>query len=497
MNTPRFLSIKTQFVAIALLLVATSSALWGWWSWQTERNLLYTGLEREGRQMLTSLASPIINALLYEEMGVIEEGGLLDNFIDEITTSSSMQVVCAFVTDQGGRVLAHNKYVEYGKIYDDPLTQAALHGSHFQSQLRHGKSGPAQELDMAMPLQIHGKRWGALRVTVSTAPLERKLNQLTKRIVASALLYFLVGGALSYLIGRSMAKPLQRLAEAMASVSSDNLSVQLPPERNDEIGRLQTSFRNMLDRLRRSEAERECAVDQLVQSEKLASIGKLVSGVAHEVNNPLGAISTCLYNIEQGSGNQARNIEIIKQGILRIERIVRQLSDFSRTGSLELEPVPSDQFFSESAEFGRLALKRYDVVLDVKDRCLPPQLLVVDKGKIQQVLLNLLINAADASPPGGVIRLEAQYRNGCYYLEVSDCGPGIPEYLQRSIFELFFTTKPAGEGTGVGLAICKNIVEMHRGTMTVTSRPGATCFTITLPLNQREEPGANLSSVAG
>lgn len=497
MTTRRFISIKTQFVAIALLLVACSSALWGWWTWKIERDLLYHGLQREGRQMLTSLASPIINALLYEEMGVIEEGGLLDNFIEEITTSSTLQVISAFVTDQNGRVLAHNQYTEYGKVYDDPLTSAALNGHRFQSVLRALPKDATQALDMAMPLQIHGKRWGALRVAVSTAPLDQKLHQLTQRIVLSALLYFLVGGLASYLIGRSMARPLQRLSEAMTAVSSHNLSVQLPPERNDEIGRLQASFRSMLERLRQSESERERAVGQLVHSEKLASIGKLVSGVAHEVNNPLGAISTCIYNIEQHTGNQARNLEIIKQGIQRIERIVRQLSDFSRTASLEIEPIASDQFFQESADFGRLTLKRYDVVLRVEDYCRPPQVLLLDKGKIQQVLLNLLINAADASPPGGVIHLKNYHANNSYYLEVSDNGPGIPEHLQQSIFELFFTTKPAGEGTGVGLAICKSIVEMHHGTITVTSRPGATSFTIALPLNQREESGANLSTTAG
>jgi len=223
-----------------------------------------------------------------------------------------------------------------------------------------------------------------------------------------------------------------------------------------------------------------------VQSEKLATLGKIVAGVAHEVNNPLGAINASIYNLEQKSGNQLRNMEIIKQGVERIERIVRQLSDFSRTASLELQPLASEGFFSECAEFSRVALKRFDVELVTEDRCAPALMLQLDKGKIQQVLLNLLFNAAQASPLRGIIRLSAQLTPGYYQLEVEDQGSGIPPEAQRTVFDIFYTTKHAGEGTGIGLAICKSIVEMHGGTITFSSRPGKTVFTVSLPLTPTE-----------
>jgi len=492
MTTRRFISIKTQFALLAMLLVAFSSALWGFFAWKTERDLLYASLEREGRQMLTSLASPIINALLYEEMGVIEEGGLLDNFIEEIKKNPSLSVVSAFVTDQNGKVLAHTQYTEYGKQYHDPLTRAAITEGRYQSSLQKQPGQPAAVLDMAMPLHIYQKSWGTLRVAVSTAPLEAQLRALSRRIAATSLAFFLLGMAASYLIGRSMARPLQRLSEIMASVSTDNLQVELPPDRPDEIGRLQESFRTMLERLGQSETERKRAVTHLVQSEKLASLGKIVAGVAHEVNNPLGAINVAIYNLEQKSSNHPRNIEIIKQGVERIERIVRQLNDFSRTASLELHPISSDCFFTECAEFSRVALKRFDLQLMTEDRCTPPIMLQLDKGKIQQVLLNLLFNAAQASPPRAMIRLSAQLTPTCYQLEVADQGTGIPEEAQRAVFDIFYTTKQAGEGTGIGLAICKSIVEMHGGTITFISCPGNTVFTVCLPLIPTETSNAHL-----
>lgn len=486
MRKEKFFSIKTQFLLLAVLLVALSSALWGWWAWQNERSLLYESLEAEGKQMVTSLASPIINALLYEEMGVIGEGGLLDNFVEEIMNNSGLPVVHAFVTDEEGKVLVHNRYSEYGKSYTDPLTRAAIYDQRYVSRMLPGGAAQPAILDMAMPLHIYGKTWGALRVGVSTAPLEAKLQALARRIASAGLAFFMFGALLSYLIGRSMARPLQRLSYVMAAVSTDNLAVELPPRRPDEIGMLQESFRAMLERLRRSESEREHAVSNLVQSEKLASIGKIVAGVAHEVNNPLFTINTCIHNLEHDSAVTNHNLEFIKQGAQRIERIVRQLSDFSRTGSLELLPASSDSFFTESAEFARMAMKRYPVQFVAQDNCSPSIVLRLDKGKIQQVILNLLINAADASAAGGEIRLVAACTRSTYTITVTDRGPGIPQESHSRIFDIFYTTKPAGQGTGIGLAICKSIVEMHGGKLSFESQPGATTFTVTIPHQNQE-----------
>jgi signal transduction histidine kinase len=457
--------------------------MWGWWSWKNERHLLFEGLEGEGKQMVTSLASPIINALLYEEMGVIEEGGLLDNFIEEMMNNTGFPVVHAFVTDQDGKVLAHNNYSEYGKTYSDSLTRAAITEKRYISVLIPGKNSQPAILDMAMPLHIYGKNWGTLRVGVSTAPLDEELHALARRIVGASMVFFLFGALLSYLIGLNMSRPLQRLTALMSAVSTNNLEVELPPRRSDEIGVLQESFREMIERLHRSETEREHAIAQLIQSEKLASIGKIVAGVAHEVNNPLATIATCIYNLQAEETTPNRNLEIISQGAERIERIVRQLTDFSRAGSLELHQIQSDCFFTESVEFARMALRSHDVRLTAEDRCQPSSVLCLDKGKMQQVVLNLLINAADASPSQGNICLKAFCVGGRYCIEVSDHGTGIPDELHEQIFDIFYTTKPAGEGTGIGLAICKSIVEMHGGSMEFVSEPGVTTFTVSIPIS--------------
>lgn len=492
----RFISIKFQFMMISMLMVTIYSSLWGWWTWQNERELLYHNLESEGEQVVASLSSPIINALLYEEMGVIEEGGLLDSFIEEIMNNPSLVMVHAFVTDQTGKVLAHNRYGEYGKIYTDPLTTAALAGSRQITRLQTTDGASAQVLEIAMPLRIHGKRWGVLQVGISTAMLEKELRGLALRIMATSFGFFMLGMLASYLIGRSMALPLQRLSALMSSVSTENLVVALPPRRPDEIGRLQDSFSQMLERLHRSEAEREGAIAQLIQSEKLASIGKITAGVAHEINNPLGAINACIYNIEQQGGAGGRNLEIIKQGTERIRRIVSQLNDFSRAGSLDLQMIDSSRFFSESAEFAKVALNKYAVRLKAEDNCHVPCPLSLDKGKMQQVILNLLINASNASQPGDTILFSAHCDGPFYHIMIRDNGHGIPKSDLSRIFDIFYTTKQAGEGTGIGLAICKSIVEMHGGSIQVASSPGETVFTVIIP-NQIKEVCCDAQTASG
>jgi len=338
-------------------------------------------------------------------------------------------------------------------------------------------------LDIAMPLQIYGKSWGVVRAGLSLKPLHQQLQSTRRVIWTFSLLFFLGGTALFYVVGVTMSRPLLNLSRAMEDVKPGTLDAAVPPLRNDEIGQLQSSFTAMLERLKLSEAERQQAVTLLIQREKLASIGALVAGVAHEVNNPLAAISSCIYNLEQSAAERSRDdIGVLKQGFSRIENIVKQLSDFSHAGNLNVQAVQSDTFFHEATSFARMALKMRSVALKTTDRCDPPLKLAIDKGKLHQVILDLLLNAADASPPGGLIELSAYLSPGQYCLALKDHGHGIPAEARDKIFELFYTTKPSGKGSGIGLAICKTIVDMHHGTLHVESIPGETTFTVTIPV---------------
>jgi HAMP domain-containing protein len=197
-------------------------------------------------------------------MGVIEEGGLLDNFVEEIVANSDFPTLYAFVTDDKGKVLAHNHYMEYGHTFTDELTREALLGDSFISRIVLNTASREHILDIAMPLRIYGKSWGTLRIGISMKPLERELYLMGFKVVSFSALFFLCGTILFYFVGQTITRPIQNLAGAMSEINPQTLTVDLPEPRNDEIGVLQESFREMLERLRRSEVERERIVAQLI-----------------------------------------------------------------------------------------------------------------------------------------------------------------------------------------------------------------------------------------
>lgn len=472
-------SIKTKFVLISALIVALFSLTWGGHTLREEKAHQLHNLEDNGRFLLTSLKAPIINTMILAEMGVVP--GMLDNYVEEIVRNPDFPAVYAFIVDDKGKVLAHNRAENYGRFYQDPLTRAALAGGGYRVAIV--DDGLGNILDLALPLQIAGKSWGALRVGFSMSPMEEEYLGYRKRIVLFSAIIFLVGTVIFYLVGHTLSRPLTQLSRTMARVDLGSFEVKPPAPRRDEIGLLQKSFHEMLGRLRRSEQERQNALNYVIQQEKMATIGKIVAGVAHEVNNPLAAISACIYSLEgKGAQDPGNCLEILKAGISRIETIVHQLTDFSRSGMLELQYVASDVFFREMEAFAAMALKNHQVRLAATDDCVPPVVLHIDKGKLHQVVLNLLINAADASPEEGSVELSARASGGSYLLTVSDHGAGIPAEDREHIFDIFFSTKPPGVGTGIGLAVCKSIVDLHRGTIAVESKPGETTFSVAIPL---------------
>ncbi len=486
LNPFRFVSLRTRFMILAVLLTLVFSSVWGFWTWSREKALLRDRIEREGEMLVSSMSIPIINALLYEELGIIGEGGLIDNFVTDIMANDRLHPLYAFVTDQTGKVLAHNILSEYGKIYRDPLTRDVLQAQGLVIRQPEGSKIPT--LDFGMPLAIAGKRWGALRVGISLEPLFRDLSRLRAQIFSFTLLFAIGAMGTFILIGNRLSRPLIDLADEMEKVPDLTHDFNPGPERRDEIGQLQKSFARLLDRLNRAEEERNLTLDRLLDNERLATVGKLVSGVAHEINNPLAGIQGALYRLRKlgENGVSAETLDLVQREVDRISGIVTQLLDLARAGRLEKEPIDSHALFHEFESFAAMALKNSGVHFVAHDLT-KGEMLLVDRDKLYQVVLNLVLNAADATGEGGRVDLQAYVHKGNYCLQVSDDGPGVPDDLADKIFDLFFTTKEPGKGTGIGLEICRSIVERHGGSITLLDNEvqGAT-FLVKIPLNGQE-----------
>lgn len=476
-----FYSLRTKFMLFACTLVILFSVVWGSWTWIHQRQMLQMQLEDAGTVLVSSMAIPIINALLYEELGLVSEGGLLDNFIIDIMKNPQLSPVYAVVSDVDGKVLAHSQISRFGQILDDPLTLAVAKSSHIVLQQHRWQEQDI--LDIGSPLAIHGKRWGALRVGLPLSPLQKQLQQLTLRIVTFSCLFAFGAVVIFFMAGSRLVYPLRTLATVMTKVDGDQLAKIPESDRRDEIGLLQNNFSGMLQRLHKSERERDESLKTLLENERLVTAGRIVSGVAHEINNPLAGINGALEVLNRKPEALNHYLPLLQTEVERVSRIVAQLLDLSRAGELEIEPIEVETLLDETMCICRMALKDRNTKLLLTDSA---EAFVVncDSRKFQQVILNLVINAADAMDGGGEIEFNAFTDGNLFVFDVMDTGPGIPRHLKDQIFTPFFTTKPAGKGTGIGLAFCRSTIEQHGGTLRLLEAPVGAFFEIRIPLKR-------------
>jgi two-component system NtrC family sensor kinase len=226
---------------------------------------------------------------------------------------------------------------------------------------------------------------------------------------------------------------------------------------------------------------------QLVQSEKIASVGRMAAGVAHEINNPLSGILIYAELLKEGlDGDEEKRKdaqEIIDQ-TLRCKKIVSDLLEFSRQSVGKVSAFTIGSLIDKSLNvlIHQASFQDIDVLKQIQADM--PEM-IGDLGQLQQVMTNLFTNAADAMSSKGRLAINAGYDpdRGVFTIEVADSGPGIPEHLRDKIFDIFFTTKPVGKGTGLGLSISQNIVKLHGGSLTFHCPPeGGTTFVIQMPL---------------
>ncbi len=482
LNFFNFTSLRSRFMALAVLLTLATSAIWGGWAWGREKSFLTQRLSSEGEMLVSSMAIPIINALLYEELGIIREGGLLDNFVADIMGNRQLTPLYAMVLDQDGRVLAHSTFSEYGNIYTDDLTRDALMATGFLERPTRLSKIPAR--DLAMPLAIAGKRWGCLRVGIPLISLQRELTLLGGQIAIFAILFTLGALGIFFLVGNGLALPLISLAKQMEAVDR-GVDIELPnTRRRDELGLLQNNFSRMLNRLRASELERDESVRCLLENERLVTAGKIVAGVAHEINNPIAGIDGALTVLEKKPQALEQYLPLLKNEVERIAGIVSQLLDLSRTGELQQEVIEIPTLIEQIMHICLLATKVHGMDLKLIGP-VPMGKINCDLRKIKQVVLNLVLNAADAMENSGEIQLQGFVNSSDFCLHVADHGPGIPNHLKNYIFTPFFSTKPAGKGTGIGLAFSLSTIEKHGGSLHLLETESGACFEIRLPLKPR------------
>ncbi len=316
-----------------------------------------------------------------------------------------------------------------------------------------------------------------------------------------------LGGLLVYFISGTFTKPLGSLLEGVRALEQGNYAYPLAPQGGDELARVTRAFESMRGTLQHNEAQRKQLEGDLRQSQKMDALGRLAGGVAHDFNNLLTVIKgnsdLALDQIEPGEPARA-NCEQISKVADKAASLTRQLLAFSRRQVLQPKVLDLNDLVLESSRLLKRLL-REDIEFSVSFGESLGRVLA-DPGQIEQVLLNLTVNAADAMPEGGTLliethnvnaderyaRMHAPVKPGRYVmLAVTDSGTGMSEEIKTRIFEPFFTTKEPGKGTGLGLATVYGIVNQSSGYIHVDSAPGTgTRFEIYLPQTQEKLPVA-------
>ena len=326
---------------------------------------------------------------------------------------------------------------------------------------------------------------GVLDITLDLAGTERHMaKERAKALLTIGLAILSISALIWLIVHQLVGKPVSKLMQATDALAAGNLDHRIEVERNDELGRLQRSFNEMTRRMTETQI-------QLYQSNKMASVGQLAAGIAHEINNPLTSVltfSSLLLSQPDQDPAVREDLETIVRETKRCRKIVRELLDFSRQ-------APARRTDSDFNAVVNRALAIVDHELEVANIRVTLSLFEdlptvwIDDNQMIQVLVNLLVNAAHAigSNKGGEIFVGTDLREveGHSHIEIRvvDNGCGIPRKDLQKIFEPFFTTRDTG-GTGLGLAVVRRIVREHGGTISVDSRLNrGTTFTIHLPAN--------------
>lgn len=321
--------------------------------------------------------------------------------------------------------------------------------------------------------------------------------KMSKRLLILVLILLCTLGPLFvYRTANYIVAPINKISEITKSIAEGNIDLRATVKDNDETSTLASSFNKMLDHMSLTHKSLEKSTElltekqaQLVDSEKRASLGLLVSGVAHELNNPLNNISVTAEILAEDrqdlSREELKGLNNILMQCERAKNIVDNLLDFARARkSTVMEKLDIVNVLKESFNLvsNQMRINNINMNQDIQDMAV---FISANRSKLEQIFVSILTNAIQAMSGSGTlsVSLVPETDDNNVLIEISDTGSGIPEEDIKNIFEPFFTTKPVGKGTGLGLSVCKSLVMEHNGEINVESRlDQGTSFTIKFPL---------------
>lgn len=475
-------SLRTRILLSVGVATTVVTMLLSWGMLYSWRHSLVAEEQANALAVSRAFSVAVIDALIFADQDLYQSEGFLDNYVT-MFMEQNPRLRAITILGPEGQTVARSWNSQEPPWVSGPLAGIlAVPGP--QTNITR-TAGGRWVLETLLPMKTGERSWGVLVLAVEADSIR---HQIRRSFVQLALFSTSVTSILMLLLWLMLSRILSSLSVLMAAMDTLDFKVDSSltlPERNDEIGILFQRFKLMQQRVDKSRTDLLGAQRQVWHAERLASVGRLASGLAHEINNPINGVRNCIYAIRGDLDNHQqteRYLDMMDEGLSSASGVIQKLLGFSRKqqsgpGMVSLNDAATTVQKLVSFNMDR---KGINLVTDLEPD-LPAVL--ADRQLIQEVVMNLLINAVDASDDGGTITLKTFGNSQGVNLTVSDDGHGIPPDDLENIFDPFFTTKDTGEGTGLGLSICLSIVQASGGAIAVESEPGAgATFTITLPM---------------
>lgn len=477
----RKISLRAALVLYVLIPMTAASIFIGLWGLHAFERQVEERMQYDLEMVARAIKRPLSHAIQRDREGSIAE---------TLESAFSVdQVYGAYVYDSKGEKISTTGSGE-------PDSEKEQVSELVEDGNEHGEFGEVDGQDVYsyfVPLEdTAGRITGLLQLTRRSSDFQEQIQRARYKAAGIFLAAFIcLTGLVFYGHHRALGKYLNRLSVSMSTIANGHRHHRYDSGGPREIAALGVHFNQMMDNIdsaekeiRQRREEQKILEGRLRRAEKLAAIGQLAAGVAHELGTPLSVIEGKAQRALRNHAtpeSTARHLEDIRHELRRMEQIIRQLLDFSRRSEIRRKRVKAAQIAGSAVSSLGSEIQKHGTRIELQG--LPEDGFYADPVQMEQALDNLIRNSIHAAGENGIVRVSWKTGGGEAMFAVEDSGPGISEEIQPKLFEPFFTTKPVGAGTGLGLSVVHGIVEEHGGHIeTGQSELGGARFTLHIPV---------------
>lgn len=480
------MSINTRLVLLLTVTVGAVMFLASFLSLKQREATLEAALRDELRAHAVTLS------IALEEKYQNGRAGDARRLADRLRDNSKIYAVLVF--DSAGEIISISQPATNESLLHPPELQAVLQTGEAAEFVR--RTEEQKFASVILPLRLEGEKRGAIELVKPLSLVEddifrARLNWLSTTLLLLAVIFLVV-----YIVARrNISRPIGELLDGAEALGTGDFEYRVRvPKSKDELASLAAEFNRMAERLaeqkRQTERETENRLKlekELRHSERLASVGRLAAGIAHELGAPLNVIDAradqLLAKPDAAPEKHSRNLTIIREQTERISKIIRQLLNLARPFDFRPTLIDLNELVGTSLE--QYEENAANANVEIEFIPTPNLMISADRDYLAQVFVNIAQNAVQAMPAGGKLTVQTLRIENRAVVRFTDTGAGIAAENLENIFDPFFTTKDIGEGTGLGLAVSRRIIEEHGGNLVAANDPnGGANFTVLLPVNR-------------